>query len=89
LLLVLAKDKTQSNPTDAQSQVIATVIAAFQFKNSKRESLGCEPLPSMTIPCITMSGTLPTFYLVFVTLKLSNAVATAQYPSSETVVSKS
>jgi hypothetical protein len=42
----------------------------------------------MTIPCITMSGTRPTFYLVPVTLELSNAVAMAQYPSSETVVSK-
>jgi hypothetical protein len=42
----------------------------------------------MTIPCITMSGAQPTFYLAPVTLELSNAVATAQYPSSETVVSK-
>ncbi|KAJ7506143.1 hypothetical protein B0H11DRAFT_2169964 [Mycena galericulata] len=87
VLLVFVEDKTLSNPTDAQSQVIAAAISAFQFNNSKRESLGCEPLPSMTIPCITMSDTRPTFYLVFVTLELSNAVAMAQYPSSETVVS--
>jgi hypothetical protein len=88
VLLVLVEDKTLSNPTDAQSHVIAVAVAAFQFNNARRESLGCEPLPSMTVPCITMSGTQPTFYLVPVTLELSNAVATAQYPSSETVVSK-
>ncbi|KAJ7359815.1 hypothetical protein DFH08DRAFT_921823 [Mycena albidolilacea] len=72
VLLVLV-----ANRTDAQSQVIAQAIAAT----------GYPPLPSMTIPCITMSGTRPTFYLVPVTLELSNAVATGQYPSSETVVS--
>ncbi|KAJ7777153.1 hypothetical protein B0H16DRAFT_1504502 [Mycena metata] len=88
ILLVLVEDKTLSNPTDAQSEVIAEAISAFQFNNMKRESLGCAPLPSMTIPCITMSGTRPTFYLVPVTLELSNAIATAQYPSSETVVLK-
>ncbi|KAJ7888167.1 hypothetical protein B0H14DRAFT_2433638 [Mycena olivaceomarginata] len=76
-----------ANRTDAQSQVIAQAIAAFQFNNRKRVSMGYPPLPSMTIPCITMSGTQPTFYLVPVTLELSNAVATGQYPSSETVVS--
>jgi hypothetical protein len=67
----LVKDQ---NPTDAQSQIIAGAISAFQFNNRKRESLGCKALPSMTIPCVTMSGTRPTFYLVPVTL--------AQYPSS-------
>ncbi|KAK6981674.1 hypothetical protein R3P38DRAFT_2913785 [Favolaschia claudopus] len=88
ILLVLVEDKTLSNPTDAQSQVIAEAIAAFQFNNSKRESLGCDPLASMTIPCITMSGTRPTFYLVPVTQELSTAVATGQYPTTKTVISK-
>ncbi|KAK7016597.1 hypothetical protein R3P38DRAFT_2990639, partial [Favolaschia claudopus] len=88
ILLVLVEDKTLSNPTDTQSQVIAEAIAAFQFNNSKRESLGCDPLASMTIPCITMSGTRPTFYLVPVTQELSTAVATGQYPTTKTVISK-
>jgi hypothetical protein len=42
----------------------------------------------MTIPCITMFGTNPTFYLVPVTRELSDAVKTAQYPTSETRVLK-
>ncbi|KAF8135862.1 hypothetical protein K438DRAFT_1911644 [Mycena galopus ATCC 62051] len=87
VLLVLAEDKTLSNTTDPQSQVIAEAIAAFQFNNRKRVDLGLKPLESMVIPCITMSGTRPTFYLVPVTLQLSTAVATGQYPPSETVVS--
>ncbi|KAJ7657798.1 hypothetical protein DFH06DRAFT_1408866 [Mycena polygramma] len=82
ILLVLL-----SNVTDPQSQVIATAIAVFQFNNRKRVDLGREPLESMVIPCITMSGTRPTYYLVPVTLQLSTAVATGQYPPAETVVS--
>ncbi|KAJ7705483.1 hypothetical protein B0H17DRAFT_1166630 [Mycena rosella] len=88
VLLILAADKTIASHTDPESQVIAKAIAAFQFNNNKRESLGRPPLPSMTISCITMSGTRPTFYLVPVTTELSTAVATGQYPSSKTVVSK-
>lgn len=42
----------------------------------------------MTIPCITMVGTRPIFYLVPVTKALSNAVATGQYPEAETTVVK-
>ncbi|KAJ7151422.1 hypothetical protein C8R43DRAFT_1005073 [Mycena crocata] len=87
VLLVLVEGKTLSNATDPQSQVIAEAIAAFQFNNRKRVDLGLKPLESMVIPCITMSGTRPTFYLVPVTLQLSTAVATGQYPPSETVVS--
>ncbi|TFK20062.1 hypothetical protein FA15DRAFT_682699 [Coprinopsis marcescibilis] len=45
-------------------------------------------LEVMTIPCITMFGPTPTFYLVPVTRELSDAVMTAQYPTSETRVLK-
>jgi hypothetical protein len=67
VLLILIEEKTLSNPTDAQSQVIAEAMAAFQFNNRRYTT---------------------DFYLVLVTLELSNTVATAQYHSSETVVSK-
>ncbi|KAJ7508640.1 hypothetical protein B0H11DRAFT_2169221 [Mycena galericulata] len=88
VLLVLVEDKVLAIPTsDPQAHAIAEAIAAFEFNNQKRVSLGREPLASMTIPCITMSGTRPTFYLVPVTRELSEAVAVGQYPSSETVVS--
>jgi hypothetical protein len=88
ILLVLVEDKTLSNRTDAESQVVAEAIAAFQFNNHKRESWALPPLQSMTIPCITMSGTRPTFYLVPVSQALSTAVATGQYPPTETEVFK-
>jgi hypothetical protein len=42
----------------------------------------------MIIPCIAMIGTRPIVYLVPVTRDLSEAVATAQYPLSPTVVKK-
>ena len=85
-LLVLVEDKILSNRTDPEPQVIAEAIAAFQFNNRKREDQGLDPLNVMTIPCITMRGTRPTFYLVPVTTELSNAVTTGQYPATQTQV---
>ncbi|KXN85097.1 hypothetical protein AN958_11701 [Leucoagaricus sp. SymC.cos] len=88
VLLVLIEDKTLSNRNDAESQVIAEAIAAFQFNNQKREEKGLASLTAMTIPCITMSGTRPTFYLVPVTQELSTAVIGGVYPATETRVLK-
>jgi hypothetical protein len=86
VLLVLVKDKTLTNRTSAVAQVIAVAIAAFQFNNKMRMDHGLDPLGAMTPPCITMNGTLPTFYLVTVTTELSNAVITGQYPATQTRV---
>jgi len=88
VLLVLVEEKTISNRTDAEAQVVAEAIAAFQFNNTKRGDSGLPLLNSMTIPCITMSGTRPTFYLVPVTQDLSNAVILGHYPATQTQVSK-
>ena len=73
---------------DPEPQVIADAIATFQCNNRIRARLGEPERNSMTIPCITMIGTRPIFYLVPVTRVLSEAVATAQYPLSTTVVKK-
>ncbi|KJA27006.1 hypothetical protein HYPSUDRAFT_35522 [Hypholoma sublateritium FD-334 SS-4] len=90
VLLVPIQEKTLSNRTDAESQVIAEAIAAFQFmiNNQKREERDLAGLAAMTIPCITMSGTRPTFYLVPVTPELSTAVIGGVYPATETKVLK-
>jgi hypothetical protein len=88
-LLVLVQDKTLSNRTDPETQVVADAIAVFQFNNRKRRELGLDPLDTMTIPCITMTGTRPTFYLVPVTIELSNAVITGQYHATQTRVLRS
>jgi len=42
----------------------------------------------MTMPCVTMVGVRPTFYLVPVTKALSDAVISSQYPSGRTEVLK-
>jgi len=86
VLLVLVEDKTITNMTDAEAQVVAEAIAAFQFNNRKRKEHDLDALDVMTIPCITMSGTRPTFYLVPVSSDLSNAVITGQYPATKTQV---
>ncbi|TFK41593.1 hypothetical protein BDQ12DRAFT_564494, partial [Crucibulum laeve] len=88
VLLVLANDKIVSNNNDAEASVIAGAISAFQFNNAKRGDIGLPRLKAMTIPCITMSSTCPTFYLVPVTEELSNAVIHGQYPANQTRVLK-
>lgn len=88
VLLVLATDDSASEGSNAEAQVVAGAVAAFQSNNHERESLNLAPLEVMTIPCITLSGTCPTFYLVPVTRSLSHAVATGQYPSTQTDVFK-
>ena len=84
ILLVVQGDKRNYNRPDPEPQVIAEAIAAYQYNNDRRERMGLPTLHTMTIPCITMEGTRPTFYLVPVTLELSDAVSTGQWPSVET-----
>ncbi|KAF8224599.1 hypothetical protein L208DRAFT_1409990 [Tricholoma matsutake] len=88
VLLVVQEDKTTISARDPEPQVIAEAIATFQCNNRTRARLGQPELDSMTIPCITMIGTRPIFYLVPVTRELSEAVATAQFPLSLTLVKK-
>ncbi|KAG1751461.1 uncharacterized protein EDB91DRAFT_1298392 [Suillus paluster] len=81
-------DKTIYNSTQPEPQVIAGAIAAYQYNNEKRQSRELPILDTMTIPCITLVGTRPTFYLVPVTQALSVAVVTGQYPEVPTKVVK-
>lgn len=88
ILLVVQEYKATISTRDPEPQVIAEAIATFQCNNRTRARLDQSELDSMTIPCITMIGTRPIFYLVPVTRELSEAVATAQCPLSPTVVKK-
>jgi len=83
VLLVLVVDKTPHR-IDPAPQVIAGAIAAFQFNNEKRREHNLEPLDTMTIPCVSMAETRPTFYLVPVTTALSDAVISGTFPSTPT-----
>ncbi|KAG2353871.1 hypothetical protein BDR07DRAFT_1431624 [Suillus spraguei] len=67
-LACLQDDKTIFSRSYPEPQVIAEAIAANDPQITP-------PLDAMTIPCITMVGTRPIFYLVPVTEALSNAVA--------------
>ena len=78
----------EDTPVDPEPKVIASAIATFQYNSRLQARLGKEKLDSMSIPCITMSGTRPTFYVVPVTRELSKAVHTGQYPASTTLVKK-
>ncbi|KAG7091404.1 hypothetical protein E1B28_010441 [Marasmius oreades] len=86
VLLVLVEDSFLTLRNDSEAQVIAAAIAAFQFNNRNRRGRTLQPLDTMTIPCITMTGTCPSFYLVPVTTELSKAVTSGLHPATQTQV---
>jgi hypothetical protein len=88
ILLVVHEDKTASGKRDPEAQVVAAAIAAFQYNNRVRACLALPELDTVVIPCITMIGTRPIFYKVPVSMQLSRAVMTAQYPAQPTLVTK-
>ena len=87
-LLILQEDKMVLNSSQPEPQVIAQAIAAYQYNNARRTIEGFPTLDAMTIPCITMDGTRPTFYLVPVTQELGVAVHSGEYPQTLTRVVK-
>ncbi|KAG2127890.1 uncharacterized protein EDB93DRAFT_1185866 [Suillus bovinus] len=88
MLILLQMNKTETGRSNVEAYIIAAAIAAYQYNNSKQQERGLHPVDVMTMPCITMVGTRPTFYLVPVTKALSDAVITCQYPSDRTEVLK-
>jgi len=87
-LLVLQGYKTAFDMAPPEPQIIAEAIAVYKYNNDKRQTIGLPTLDAMTIPCIIMVGTRPTFYLVPITRALSTAVMTGQYPETPTEVVK-
>jgi len=88
VLLVLIESKSATSSANAEPQVIAQAIAAFQSNNRIRKLHGLAVLPTTVIPCITMLGTHPAFYLVPVTEALSTAVIGGRPCDTETDVSR-
>ena len=89
-LMLLQEDKTLMSGEDAEAQVIAQAIAAFQANNENRmvPPSPLKPLGRMVFPCITMLGAYPKFYLVPVTMGVSDCVShhIRHCPSDKTVV---
>ena len=87
-IVLVVKEEHDLISHSSEAQAIAGAIAAFQMNNRTRMRFSRPELDSMTVPCIMMVATRPTFYLVPVTQELSDAVARGQYPLSRTVVKK-
>jgi hypothetical protein len=86
VVLLVQEDKRRDTDYDPEPQVIAEAIAAFQRNNKSRKDSDLREINRMIIPCITMKGTFPKFYLVPVTEELNNCIATGQYPNITTRV---
>jgi hypothetical protein len=88
IFLFLQVGKSMLDSSDPEPEVIVSAIGAYQTNNRKRECIGLHPLDTMTMPCMTMVGTRPTFYFVPVTRALADAVATGRQTSDRTEVLK-
>jgi hypothetical protein len=78
-----SKSLTNTNP---EAQVIAEAIGAFQENNKIKMKFGKPIKENQLIPCITMLGTYPTFYLFTVTKKLADSVKNGEEPKNITVI---
>ncbi|KIM79919.1 hypothetical protein PILCRDRAFT_823099 [Piloderma croceum F 1598] len=87
-LLLVQEDKRHLSRDDPEPQLIAEAIAAFYENNRARKAAGLPKLPSRTFAGITMIGTAPTFYKIPVTDELLISLATSQYPTQVTTVTK-
>ena len=81
----ISMNKTLAN-TNPEAQVIAEAIAAFQENNKIRRRLHLATEKKQMIPCITMLGTCPTFYLFCVTHDLAEAVRLGEEPDEISIV---
>jgi hypothetical protein len=89
LLFVQLEDESYEYSEDhPEPQLIAKAIAAFQQNNYWRKGRFLRPIDKMTIPCITMVGTRPSFFKVPVSLQLSDCVASGKYPPEPTIVTR-
>jgi len=86
ILLLLVQD---SDPAHSEAQLVAGAIGAFQTNNANRNTnLFLPSLTSYVFPGITLTGTLPRFYKIKVTLDLDLAIQSAQYPEVKTVIER-
>jgi hypothetical protein len=87
IMLLLQEDKRLTNMNDPEAQVIAAAIATYAFNNRKRErDLNIPVHQTITLPCLTMTGSMPVFYKIPITGSLLKAVQTGTYPKTETRV---
>ncbi|KAF4618186.1 hypothetical protein D9613_011670 [Agrocybe pediades] len=87
IILLVQEDKRHlENRGDAEAQLIAKAIAAFQSNNKKRVLAGLDPVQHSLMPGIVMIGTAPIFYKIPVTENLANAVTYGIFPQAPTIV---
>lgn len=87
ILLFVQEEKLRLGIQDAEPQLIAEAIAAFQVNNRKRvNDLFLDPLENELFPGITMAGTFPRFYKIRVTSELDHCVRHGLYPTTQTIV---
>jgi hypothetical protein len=88
ILLLVQEDRRHLEYVDAEPQLIAEAIAAFQYNNAIRRAIPLPELDFRMMAGIVMSGTSPSFFKVPVTQELADAVRRGQFPATPTVVAR-
>jgi hypothetical protein len=82
----LMTSQRQGYIEDIEPQLVAEAIAAFYQNNVNRRLAGLPKLARKLMPGIVMIGSAAVFYLIPITDILVDAISTASYPATETVV---
>jgi hypothetical protein len=87
IILLVQEDKQQmESGEDAEAQLIAKAITAFQSNNKKCILAGLNPVQHLLIPRIVMIGTAPMFYKIRVMKALADAITYGAFPLLFTVI---
>ena len=80
IMMLVQADRQPSVPSDPESQLVASAIAAFAENNRIRvDDLGLTPLDNMIFPAMTFVNAYPTFYKITVSKALSEGVKLGHY----------
>ena len=86
VLLLLQEDKSYVSTDDAEAQLIAEAVAAFQYNNRIRKDSGLKELDEHTFLCVKMCGTHPVFYKIRIDKFLDEAISLGRVCEEEKIV---
>ena len=86
IALLVQVDKKHPDQLDPAPKLIAQAIATFQRTNMRLSNMGLPTLFQMDIQAITIFGTAPTFFEIYMTHDFLEAVERGSYPSQAATV---
>ncbi|KAF8336765.1 hypothetical protein F5887DRAFT_1138275 [Amanita rubescens] len=86
VLIVEDHKRSDGSISDAEAKLVAKAIAAFEYNNECRKASSLPELDKKVMAGIIMTGTMPTFYEIPITLDLVHSVRHGKYSYQPTEV---